>query len=77
MIINLKNSKNLSNYDLKNSYQVQWWYIHDSLVKISLEQTHTDNIAYYLDNQCNTLKYVPSESEFFFGEDLPKRITII
>ena len=29
MIINLKNSKNLSTNDLRNSYQVQWWYIHE------------------------------------------------
>ena len=62
MIINLKNSKNLSTNDLRNSYQVQWWYIHEfytdslsfavlSLVNNSLEQTHRDNIAHYLGNQ--------------------------
>ena len=62
MIINLKNSKNLSTNDLRNSYQVQWWYIHEfytdslsfavlSLVNSSLEQTHRDNIAYYLGSQ--------------------------
>ena len=79
MIINLKNSKNLSTNDLRNSYQVQWWYIHEfytdslsfavlSLVNSSLEQTHRGNIAYYLDNQYHTLKNVPSESEFIFGE---------
>ena len=79
MIINLKNSKNLSTNDLRNSYQVQWWYIHEfytdslsfavlSLVNSSLEQTHRGNIAYYLDNQYHTLKNVPSESEFLFGE---------
>ena len=60
MIINLKNSKNLSTNDLRNSYQVQWWYIHEfytdslsfavlSLVNSSLEQTHRDNIGYYLE----------------------------
>ena len=79
MIINLKNSKNLSTNDLRNSYQVQWWYIHEfytdslsfavlSLVNSSLEQTHRGNITYYLDNQYHTLKNVPSESEFLFGE---------
>ena len=62
MIINPKNSKNLSTNDLRNSYQVQWWYIHEfytdslsfavlSLVNNSLEQTHRDNIAHYLGNQ--------------------------
>ena len=84
MIINLKNNKNLSTNDLRNSYQVQWWYIHEfytdslsfavlSLVNSSLEQTHRGNIAYYLDNQYHTLKNVPSESEFLFGKDLPKK----
>ena len=89
MIINLKNSKNISTNDLRNSYQVQWQYIHElysdslsfsvlSLVNSNLEQTHRGNIAYYyLDNQYHTLKNVPSESEFLFGEDLPKRIIIL
>ena len=88
MIINLKNSKNLSTNDLRNSCQVQWWYIHEfytdslsfvavlSLAFSSLEQTHRDNIAYYLDNQYHPLKNVPSDSEFLFGEDLPKRIIL-
>ena len=41
----------------------------------SLEKTRRDNIAYCLDNQYHTLrKNVPSESEFLFGDDLPKRI---
>ena len=67
MIINLKNSKNLNTNDIRNSHQVQWWYIHEfyidslsfavlSLVNSSLEQTHRSNIAYYLDNQYHTLK---------------------
>ena len=62
MIINLKNSKNLSTNDLRNSYQVQWWYIHEfytgslsfavlNLANSSLDQTPRDNIAYYLGNQ--------------------------
>ena len=46
-----------------------------SHVNSSLEQTHRDNIAYCLDNQYHVLrKNVPSESEFLFGDDLPKRI---
>ena len=67
MIINLKNSKSLSTNDLRSSYQIQWWYIYEfytdtlsfsvlSLVNSSLEQTHRDNVAYYLDNQYHTLK---------------------
>ena len=62
MIINLESSKNLSTNDLRNSYQVEWWYIHEfytgslsfavlSLVNSSLDQTPRDNIAYYLGNQ--------------------------
>ena len=88
MIINLKNSKNLSTNDLRNSYQVQWWYIHEfytdslsfavlSLVYSNLEQTYRDKIAYYLDNQYHTLKNVPFGTEFLFAEDLPKRIIIL
>ena len=53
MIINLKNSRNLSPNDLKNSYKIQWGYIHEfytdslsfaplSLVNSTLEQTHRD-----------------------------------
>ena len=46
-----------------------------SHVNSSLEQTRRDNIAYCFDNQYHTLrKNVPSESEFLFGDDLPKRI---
>ena len=71
MVINLKNSKNLCTKDLRNSYQFQWWYIHEfctdslsfavlSLGNSSLEQTHRDNIDYYLDNQYLTLKNVSS-----------------
>ena len=62
-------NKNLSTNDLRKSYQVQWWYIHEfytdslsfavlSIVNGSLEQTHRDNLAYYLDNQYHTLKNV-------------------
>ena len=88
MIKNFKNSKNPSTNDLRNFYQVQWRYIHEfftdslsfavvSLVNSSLEQTHRDNMAYYLGNQYHTLKNVLSESEFLFGEDLPKIIIVL
>ena len=44
-------------------------------VNSSLEQTRIDNIDYCLDNQYHALrKNVPSESEFLFRYDLPKRI---
>ena len=83
MIINLKNSENLTTHDPRNSYQVKWWYIHEFyaeslsfsvliFVNSSLEQPHRDNIDYYLDNQHHTIKNVPSESKFLFGFDLPK-----
>ena len=86
--MNLKNSTHLSPNDLRNSYQVQWWYIHEfytdslsfavlNLVNSSLEQTHRENIAYYLDSQHIGLKNVLSESEFLFGDDLQKRIIIL
>ena len=46
-----------------------------SHVNSSLEQTHRDNTAYFLGSQYYALrKNVPSESEFLFGDDLPKRI---
>ena len=84
----MKNSKTISTNDLISSYQVQWWYIHEfytdslsfvvlNLVNSSLDQTHRENIAYYLDSQRTGLKNVPSESEFLFGEDLQKRIIIL
>ena len=84
----LKNSQNLSTNDLRKSYKVQWWYFHEfytdslsfvvlSLVNSSLEQTHRDNMTYYLDNQYHTLKNVPSELQFLFREYLSKRIIIL
>ena len=39
------------------------------------EQSRHDDIAYCLDNQYHALrKHVPANSEFLFGDDLPKRI---
>ena len=79
-LIKLKNNKNLSLNDLRNSIGPMVHDCTDSLallshVSSSLEQTHRDNTAYCLDNQYHTLrKNVPSDSEFLFGDDLPKRI---
>ena len=79
-LINLKNSKNLSLNNLRNSIGLMVHDCTDSLallshVNSSLEQTLRDNIAYCLDNQYHALRNdVPSESEFLFGNDLPKRI---
>ena len=79
-LINLKKSKNLSLNNLRNSIGPMVHDITDSLALLShlnssLEQTGTENIAYCLDNQYHALKKnVPSESEFLFGDDLPKRI---
>ena len=78
--INLKNSKNQSPNNLKNSIGPMVHDCMDSLalsihVNSNLGQTRRDNIAYCLDNQCHALrKNVPSESEFLFGDNLPKRI---
>ena len=79
-LIKLKNNKNLSLNDLRNSIGPMVHDCTDSLallshVSSSLEQTHRNNTAYCLDNQYHTLrKNVPSDSEFLFGNDLPKRI---
>ena len=79
-LINLKNSKNLSLNNLRNSIGPMVHDCTDSLALLShvngrLEQTRRDNIAYFLDSQYHALrKNTPSESEFLFGDDLPKRI---
>ena len=45
-----------------------------SHVNIKLGQNRHDHIAYCLDNQYHALrKNVPADSEFLFGDDLPKR----
>ena len=80
ILIKLKNNKNLSLNDSRNSIGPMVHDCTDSLallshVSSSLEQTHRNNTAYCLDNQYHTLrKNVPSDSEFLFGNDLPKRI---
>ena len=44
-------------------------------VNTDLEQNRRDHIAYCLDNEYHALrKNVPADSEFLFGDDLPKRI---
>ena len=79
-LINLKNSKNLSLNNLRNSIGPMVHDCMDSLallshVNSSLEQTRRDNTVCCLDNQYQALrKNVPSQSEFLFGDDLPKRI---
>ena len=79
-LINLKNNKNLSLNKLRNSIGPMLHDCTDSLALLShmnssLEQTRRYNIAYCLDNQYHALrKNVPSESESFFGGELPKRI---
>ena len=82
MIINLKNSKNLSTNDLRNSYQVQWWYIHEfytnslsfaalSLVNSSLEQTHIDKHSLLLWQSVYTIpwKKCPLSQHFLWFND--------
>ena len=45
-----------------------------SHVNTKLGQNRHDHIAYCLDNQYHALrKNVPADSEFLFGDDLPKR----
>ena len=79
-LINLKNSKNLSLNNLRNSIGPMVHDCTDSLALLShvnsrLEQTRRDDIAYFLDGQYHALrKNVSSESEFLFGDDLPKTI---
>ena len=46
-----------------------------SQVTTNLEQNRCDHIAYCLDNQYYAVrKNVPADSEFFFRDDLTKRI---
>ena len=70
-LINLKNNKNLSLNNLRNSIGPMLHDCTDSLALLShmnssLEQTRRYNIAYCLDNQYHALrKNVPSESNLF------------
>ena len=79
-LLELKNSKNLNTTTLNKNLSTMVHDCTDSLAHLSqvhadLEQDRSDNIAYYLENQYHALKkYVPADSEFLFGDDLPKRI---
>ena len=74
-LLDLKNSNNLNTTTL---YKKLSTMVHDcsnslallSQVNTDLEQNRRDQIAYCLDN----LKNVPADSEFLFGDDLPKSI---
>ena len=76
----LKNSKSLNAFTLNENLSTMVHDCTDSLALLSqvntdLEQNKHDHIAYCLDNQYHTLrKNVPADSEFLFGDDLPKRI---
>ena len=79
-LLELKNSKNLNTTTLNKNLSTMVHDCTDSLALLSqvnsdLEQNRRDHIAYCLDNQYHALrKNVPADSEFLFGDDLPKRI---
>ena len=77
-LLELKNSKNLNTTTLNKNLSTM---VHDctyslpllSRVNTDLEQNRRDHITYFPDNQYNALrKNVPTDSEFLFGDDLPK-----
>ena len=76
----LNNNKKLNTTTLNKSLSTMVHNCTDSLALLSqvntdLEQNRRDHIAYCLDNQYHALrKNVPADSEFLFGDDLPKRI---
>ena len=78
--LELKNGKNLNTTTLNKNLSTMVHDCTDSLALLSqvntdLEQNRRDHIAYCLDNQYHALrKNVPADSEFLFGDDLPKRI---
>ena len=79
-LLELKNSKNLNTTTLNKNISTMVHDCTDSLALLShvntdFEQNRHDHIAYCLDNQYPPLrKNVPADSEFLFGDDLPKRI---
>ena len=79
-LLDLKNTKNLNTTTLNKNLSLMVHDCTDSLalliqVNTDLDQNRRDHIAYCLDNQYHTLKKnVPTDSEFLFGGDLPKRI---
>ena len=79
-LLDLKNSKCLNATTLNKNLSTIVHDCTDSLALLSqvnadLEQNMSDHTAYCLDNQYHTLrKNVPTDSEFLFDDDLPKRI---
>ena len=79
-LLDLKNRKSFNATTLNKNLSTMVHDCTDSLtllnqVNAGLEQNRCDHIAYCLDNQYHTLrKNVPTDSEFLFGDDLPKRI---
>ena len=79
-LLELKNSKNLNTTTLSKNLSTMVHDCTDSLALLSqvnsdFEQNRCDHIAYCLHNQYHALrKNVPADSEFLFGDDLPKRI---
>ena len=79
-LLELKNSKNLNTTTLNKNLSTMVHDCTDSLALLSqvnsdFEQNRCDHIAYCLHNQYHALrKNVPADSEFLFGDDLPKRI---
>ena len=77
-LLDLKNSKSFNATTLNKNLSTIVHDCTDSLallnqVNADLEQNRCDHIAYCLDNQYHTLrKNVPTDSEFLFGDDLPK-----
>ena len=80
VFLGLKNSKNLNTTTVSQNLSTM---VHDctgslallSQVNTDLQQNRRDHIAHCLHNQCHTLrKNVPADSEFLFGDDLPKTI---
>ena len=76
----LKNNKNLNTTTLSKNISTM---VHDctgslallSHVNTDLKQNKRDHITYCLDNQYHALrKNVPADSEFFYCDDLAKRI---
>ena len=79
-LLELKTSKNLNTTTLSKNLSTIVHDCTDSLALLShvntdLERNRHDHIAYCLDNQYHALrKNVHADSEFLFGDDLPKRI---
>ena len=79
-LLELKNTKNLNTAIVSKNLSKMVHDCTDSLallnqVNTDRERNRRDHIAYCLDNEYHALrKNVPADSEFLFGDDLPKRI---